>query len=65
MAENLTTSPSPIANVANLNWYLDSGATHHMIANATSLPDAHPYIGTNKIIVGNDNQLAIIHIGNT
>jgi hypothetical protein len=36
-----------------------------MTANATSLPNAHPYTGTDKIIVGNGNQLAITHIGNT
>jgi hypothetical protein len=65
MAENFTTSPSPTADVANTNWCLDSGATHHMTANTTSLPDAHPYTGTNTIVVGNGNQLAITHIGNT
>ncbi|CAL9010557.1 unnamed protein product [Prunus brigantina] len=65
MAENLTTSSPPTADVANLNCCFDSGATHHMTANATSLPNAHPYTGTDKIIVGNGNQLAITHIGNT
>ncbi|CAL8106344.1 unnamed protein product [Prunus armeniaca] len=65
MAENLTTSSPPTADVANLNWCFDLGATHHMTANATSLPNAHPYTGTDKIIVGNGNQLAITHIGNT
>jgi len=65
MAENFTTSPSPTANVAHTNWCLDSNATHHMTANATSLPDAHPYTGADTIVVGNGNQLAITHIGNT
>jgi len=65
MAENFTTSPSFTADVANINWCLNSGATHHMTANATFLLDAHPYTGTDKIIVGNSNQLAITHIGNT
>ena len=57
MAENFATSPSPVADMKNLNWCLDLSATHHVTAN-TSLPDAHSYIGIEKIIVGNDNQLA-------
>ncbi|KAI5344101.1 hypothetical protein L3X38_011978 [Prunus dulcis] len=36
-----------------------------MTANATSLPNAQPYTGTNQIIVGNGNMLTITHVGNT
>ncbi|CAL2257777.1 unnamed protein product [Prunus armeniaca] len=36
-----------------------------MTANTASLPHAQPYTGTDTIIVGNGNQLAITHIGNT
>ncbi|CAL9020311.1 unnamed protein product, partial [Prunus brigantina] len=60
-----TANQSPTTDVENLNWCLDSGATHHMTANTASLPPAQPYTGTDTIIVGNGNQLAITHIGNT
>ncbi|CAL8079924.1 unnamed protein product [Prunus armeniaca] len=49
----------------NTSWCLDSGATHHMPANLFALPYAQPYTGTDTIIIGNGNHLAITHIGNT
>uniref|UniRef100_A0A6N2NFF8 Uncharacterized protein n=1 Tax=Salix viminalis TaxID=40686 RepID=A0A6N2NFF8_SALVM len=55
VVQNFATSPSLTADGANQNWCLDSGATHHMTTNASSLPNAHPYTGTDKIIVGNGN----------
>ncbi|KAF9670097.1 hypothetical protein SADUNF_Sadunf13G0033200 [Salix dunnii] len=58
MANNLTNSSPPNNDMANLDWCFDSGATHHMIASATSLPNAYPYTGNDKIVVGNGNQLA-------
>ncbi|KAI5339023.1 hypothetical protein L3X38_018295 [Prunus dulcis] len=36
-----------------------------MTAHTASLPHAQPYTGTDTIVVGNGNQLAITHIGNT
>ncbi|KAF9673150.1 hypothetical protein SADUNF_Sadunf11G0118700 [Salix dunnii] len=43
MEENFTTSSSPTTDMENLSWWFDSGSTHHMTANVTSLPDAYPY----------------------
>ncbi|KAJ6379227.1 hypothetical protein OIU76_015946 [Salix suchowensis] len=38
VAENAATSAPLTDDVAQLNWCLDSGATHHMTANPSSLP---------------------------
>ncbi|CAB4309565.1 unnamed protein product [Prunus armeniaca] len=45
MATNTSTPSQSTYDVANLNWCFDSGATHHMTADPTSLPHAQPYTG--------------------
>ncbi|KAH9658686.1 protein kinase domain-containing protein [Citrus sinensis] len=44
-------------------WYIDSGATNHIINDSGELLDLKPYVGTNKLLVGNGSALHIKHIG--
>ncbi|KAH0773730.1 hypothetical protein KY290_010867 [Solanum tuberosum] len=44
--------------------YVDSGATTHMTNTSGNLSDLQIYNGTDKIIVGNGEQLAFTHVGN-
>ena len=46
-------------------WYPDTGAFNHMIANPGILFFSKPYIGQEKILVGNENLLNITQIGET
>uniref|UniRef100_A0A2N9I1P4 Retrovirus-related Pol polyprotein from transposon TNT 1-94-like beta-barrel domain-containing protein n=1 Tax=Fagus sylvatica TaxID=28930 RepID=A0A2N9I1P4_FAGSY len=58
----LTTSQTP----ADENWYVDSGATHHLTANLANLNvHADEYHGQEQIRVGNGNSLPIKHVGTT
>lgn len=50
--------------VGDPNWYLDSGATNHVIADGTNLTQQTSYIGNNKLQVGNGQSLDISSIGN-
>ena len=50
----------------DLNWYLDSGATHHLTANLANLyVKADEYHGPNQILIGNGLGLTVKHIGST
>ena len=44
-------------------FYVDSGATSHMTNNTGNLDHVKPYRGNDKIIVGNGQDLNILHIG--
>lgn len=56
--------PSPYMN-AYLNWFPDTGATHHATPDLTALSRAHTYTGTVTLQVGNGNGLGIAHIGSS
>ena len=45
------------------NWYLDSGATHHLTNDMNNMNGAEPFAGNSKLIVGNGVGLCITHIG--
>ncbi|KAL3506609.1 hypothetical protein ACH5RR_031991 [Cinchona calisaya] len=45
------------------SWYLDSGASAHMIPHEGNLSLLKPYTGTDKVLVGNGNFLPISHTG--
>lgn len=47
------------------SWYLDGGATDHVVADGNSLLQQIAYKGNNKLMVGNGQYLDITHIGNT
>ncbi|KAL5735772.1 hypothetical protein ACOSP7_030228 [Xanthoceras sorbifolium] len=51
--------------VANQSWYVDSGATNHIITDMNNLSMRSEYRGKEKLIVGDGNQLTISHIGDT
>ncbi|KAF8407209.1 hypothetical protein HHK36_006336 [Tetracentron sinense] len=54
-----------ITDPHDLGWIPDTGATSHMTNNPGILSSVSPYSGSDKIIVGNGNELSISHISNT
>ena len=54
-----------LESVVDSTWYIDSGATNHITSNLKNLTLKSRYRGNDKLIVGNGNQPAISHIGNT
>jgi hypothetical protein len=50
-------------NLADDNWYLDFGVSHHLTQNAGNLINSTPYTGTDKVTVGNGKHLSISNIG--
>jgi len=45
------------------DWFLDTGASTHIVADVNNLSENVPYTGTDLFKVGNDAQLVITHIG--
>ncbi|XP_068636011.1 uncharacterized protein [Aristolochia californica] len=59
---NQNTIPAMVASSKNLaddNWYLDSGTSHHLTQNMGNLANATPYIGTDKVTIGNANLISV------
>jgi len=50
-------------NLVDDNWYLDSGASHHLTRNVENLTNSTPYTGTYKFTVGNAKHLSISNTG--
>ncbi|KAH9801545.1 retrovirus-related pol polyprotein from transposon RE1 [Citrus sinensis] len=48
---------------ADTNWYLDSGATHHLTNDVSNMHMAEPFAGTSKLVIGNGVGLCITHTG--
>ncbi|KAL3648881.1 hypothetical protein CASFOL_005284 [Castilleja foliolosa] len=48
---------------SNSDWYVDTGATAHMVRSPTSLDSSSSYSGTDSVVVGNGNSLSISRIG--
>lgn len=46
-------------------WYPDSGAADHVTSSAGNLQTAHPYEGTDAVMVGDGAYLPITHVGST
>lgn len=44
-------------------WYLDSGATHHMTNDLNNLTSYFPYKGFNSLHIGDGHGMRICHIG--
>ena len=45
------------------NWYLDSGATHHLTNDVNNMHVHEAYSGRSKLFIGNGASLCITHIG--
>jgi hypothetical protein len=57
---------SSASNGPDRNWYLDSGATHHLTSDLENLNlRAEPYMGSDQVKIGNGKGLPIHHIGHT
>ena len=55
-----------LANIegpSDANWYLDSGATHHLTNDMNNMHVSESFTGTSKLIVGNGAGLSITHLG--
>jgi len=50
-------------NPAGDDWYLDSGASHHLTQNKGNLNNSAPYTGTKRVTVGNGKHLSISNTG--
>ena len=55
-----------LANIegpSDTNWYLDSGAIHHLKNDMNNMHVSESFAGTSKLIVGNGAGLSITHLG--
>ena len=48
---------------ADANWYLDSGATHHLTNDINNMHVSEVFTGISKLLVGNGAGLSITHVG--
>lgn len=48
---------------ANEWWYLDNGATYHLTNNIANMHVREEFIGLGQLVIGNGQDLPIIHIG--
>ncbi|RVX09873.1 Retrovirus-related Pol polyprotein from transposon RE1 [Vitis vinifera] len=64
---NQNNIPAMVASFSNSpvdeSWYLDSGASHHLTQNLGNLTSTSPYIGTDRVTIGNGKHLSISNIG--
>lgn len=72
LKENASSSSSSVSayvvapsSLADGNWYLDSGASHHLASDISNLHIHSQYEGPDQICVGNGNTLPIAHVGTT
>ncbi|KAH9800558.1 hypothetical protein KPL71_000705 [Citrus sinensis] len=55
---------SDMDGAADANWYLDSGATHHLTNDMRNMTMAESFAGNSKLIIGNGTGLHITNVGN-
>ncbi|KAG6735572.1 hypothetical protein POTOM_061789 [Populus tomentosa] len=61
-ARNHNIMPTMVAssyNFASIDWYLDSGASHHLTQNERNLNNSTPYTGADRVTVGNANLISV------
>ena len=44
---------------------MDSRVTHHLTPKAMNLQNSNPFVGLDKVVVGNGKELPILNIGST
>lgn len=52
-----------LETVSGPNWYLDSGASHHITINPNNLNPIEKYVGKEILTIGNGQEVKISHIG--
>ncbi|CAL9016186.1 unnamed protein product [Prunus brigantina] len=62
---NLSAMTAQTSYVPDQVWIADSGASHHMVSDISSLNHVAPCESTEQVIVGNGEGLQIKHIGTT
>ncbi|PKU77871.1 hypothetical protein MA16_Dca005703 [Dendrobium catenatum] len=63
---NIEPSPAlfkPDATLNSLDWYLDSGASSHLMSDPSYIQASQPYTGSNQVIMGNGQQIPIQNTG--
>ncbi|KAL5548510.1 hypothetical protein UlMin_003741 [Ulmus minor] len=60
----MTAMIATLEMVTDEAWFME-GATHHVILNINNLTSTNPFIGNEKIAVGDGNSLSISHTGLT
>ena len=53
----------PASVPTGTDWYLDSGATHHVTNDINNLSSYMPYEGTDSLFIGNGSGMEISHVG--
>ena len=51
------------ATMGDTSWFLDAGATHHLISDLNNLTIHNPFTSGDKVIVGDGKGLSIANIG--
>ncbi|BBH08832.1 hypothetical protein Prudu_021148 [Prunus dulcis] len=62
---NLSAMTAQTSYMPDQDWIADSGASHHMVSDISSLTHVAPCESTEQVIVGNGEGLKIKHIGTT
>lgn len=52
-----------VADENGREWYPDFGASAHVTSSTTNLQEAHPYVGSDVVMVGDGAFLPITHVG--
>ena len=59
----MSTMVASLETVTNTNWYLDFGATNHLISYFSNLMTNTQYLGQDQIYMGDGTGLNILHVG--
>ncbi|RVW19923.1 Retrovirus-related Pol polyprotein from transposon RE2 [Vitis vinifera] len=54
MNNHLATMVATPSTIGDESWYMDTGATHHLTPNLNKLNSHTPFVGSDKVMVGND-----------
>ena len=63
MPSDLLLNTVPLGSPSSVNWYPDTGATHHVTPDLSALTLANEYKGMDKLLVGDSKGLQIAHVG--
>lgn len=53
-----------ISKPVDSNWYFDTGATHHMTADAGAMHTRSPHVGPDRVMLGNGDSIPVTQTGN-
>ena len=59
------TNFATLSILGDVVWYMDFGATHHLTPKPANLQNSNPFVGPDKVAIGNGKELPILNIGST